>query len=289
MGIFDKAKKQAEQLKEKSLTALAQEKLNNFAESEKQKKNDKKEKEEILREKENQFIKRQESYITLFRPTKIMGDIEIDEINELLKINHASSNIKKEKGKLAKTGKAALAIATYGASLAVESVVKKKADDVIFSFDEIADYDLIENDISVASGGLGRALVGGATFGGAGAIVGGLTGKKKTKKSVDRLALQISTNEFYFPSIIITYINKETKTSSSDYVKAYNHAKETMACLDIIFKKQKDKESLKPESTESGTGIDPYEEIKKAKELLDMGIISEDEFNEKKIQLLNLK
>lgn len=287
MGIFDKAKKQAEQLKEKSLTALAQEKLNNFAESEKQKKNDKKEKEEILQEKENQFIKQQESYTALFRPTKIMGDIEIDEINELLKINHASSNIKKEKGKLAKTGKAALAIATYGASLAVESVVKKKADDVIFSFNEIADYDLIENDISVASGGLGRALVGGATFGSTGAIVGGLTGKKKTKKSVDRLALQISTNEFYFPSIIITYITKETKTSSSTYIDAYNHAKETMACLDIIFKKQKDKVSQKSESVESG--IDAYEEIKKAKELLDMGIISEEEFNEKKIQLLNLK
>ena len=35
-------------------------------------------------------------------------------------------------------------------------------------------------------------------------------------------------------------------------------------------------------------GSDPYEELKKAKELLDMGIISQDEFDQKKKELLNL-
>lgn len=33
---------------------------------------------------------------------------------------------------------------------------------------------------------------------------------------------------------------------------------------------------------------DPYEEVKKLKELLDMGIISEDEFNAKKKDVLGL-
>ena len=33
---------------------------------------------------------------------------------------------------------------------------------------------------------------------------------------------------------------------------------------------------------------DPYEEIKKLKELLDLGVITEEEFNQKKKSLLNL-
>ena len=51
----------------------------------------------------------------------------------------------------------------------------------IYSYDDIIDFELLEDGTSVASGGLGRALVGGALFGGAGAIVGGVTGKRKLK------------------------------------------------------------------------------------------------------------
>jgi predicted Zn-dependent peptidase len=34
--------------------------------------------------------------------------------------------------------------------------------------------------------------------------------------------------------------------------------------------------------------MDPYEEVKKLKELLDMGIVTEEEFQKKKKELLNL-
>ena len=34
--------------------------------------------------------------------------------------------------------------------------------------------------------------------------------------------------------------------------------------------------------------LDPYEEVKKLKELLDMGIVTEEEFQKKKKELLNL-
>jgi len=46
-----------------------------------------------------------------------------------------------------------------------------------------------------------------------------------------------------------------------------------------------------PESSEtaiSAMHIDPYEELKKLKELLDMGIVTEEEFTIKKKQLLKL-
>ena len=39
---------------------------------------------------------------------------------------------------------------------------------------------------------------------------------------------------------------------------------------------------------ETNAEVNPYEEIKKLKELLDMGILSQEEFDKKKKELLNL-
>ena len=39
---------------------------------------------------------------------------------------------------------------------------------------------------------------------------------------------------------------------------------------------------------EKSSSLDPYEELKKLKELLDLGIISHEEFDQKKKELLNL-
>lgn len=272
MGFLDKAKKSAQGIIEDKLEQLENEK------------EAKAEERELIAQKEKEFQDRQQENKRLFRATKVMGDIEIDENNKLLKIHNAQSNIKKASGKLVKSGKAILAFSTMGASLAIEHAMKPG--DVIFSFDEINDYDLMENDIAVASGGLGRAVAGGVLLGGVGAVVGGVTGKKKTKKSVENLALQITTNDFYFPSIIITYIDKEVKTKSSKYLDAMSTAKQTMACLDIIFQQIENMPKEEPIINESTSN--PYDEIKKAKELLDMGIISQEEFDEKKKQLLGL-
>src|SRR5690606_10900120 len=49
----------------------------------------------------------------------------------------------------------------------------------IYNYSDIVNFELLEDGESIASGGLGRALVGGALFGGVGAIVGGVTGKRK--------------------------------------------------------------------------------------------------------------
>ena len=49
------------------------------------------------------------------------------------------------------------------------------------------------------------------------------------------------------------------------------------------------KDSPPPEAAQSGqAAADPYEELKKLKELLDLGIVTEEEFGTKKKQLLDL-
>ena len=64
-------------------------------------------------------------------------------------------------------------------------------------------------------------------------------------------------------------------------------AKETMACLDIIFNQAENSKTEIKESVNQNAD-DPYEELKKTKELLDMGIITQEEFDAKKKQLLGL-
>lgn len=49
----------------------------------------------------------------------------------------------------------------------------------IYSFNDIIDYEINEDGETVSKGGLGNAVAGGLLFGGVGAIVGGVTGKKK--------------------------------------------------------------------------------------------------------------
>lgn len=52
---------------------------------------------------------------------------------------------------------------------------------LMFNYDDLVSFELLEDSESVASGGLGRAFAGGILFGGAGAIVAGVIGKKKQK------------------------------------------------------------------------------------------------------------
>ncbi len=64
---------------------------------------------------------------------------------------------------------------------------------IIFSYDDIISYELLQNGESITKGGLGSAIVGGAMFGGVGAIVGRITGSKKTKQEISEFRIKIIT------------------------------------------------------------------------------------------------
>ena len=90
---------------------------------------------------------------------------------------------------------------------------------------------------------------------------------------------------------MIPYITKEVKTKSNDYTKALSKAKETMSCLEGVFKVNEDSKGPQKVEIVSSTQTsddDPIEKVKKLKELLDLGVITEEEFDQKKKQLLNL-
>lgn len=60
----------------------------------------------------------------------------------------------------------------------------------VYNLSDILEFEYIEDSTSQVKGGLGSALVGGALFGGVGAIVGGVTGTKNTKKVVNEMKIK---------------------------------------------------------------------------------------------------
>lgn len=274
MGFMDKVKKATS-----DLTQQAQDKVNLSIEKAQQ-------------NHENAQLQKQEQkeLKATFNATNTMGDISIDSHNRLFKIKHASANIKKKTGFIKGGAKATAAMMTLGASVALEQAMKPS--DKVFSFDELRSFELLEDDSQVVGGGVGMALVGGAFFGVGGAIAGAMTGGKKTKKTVENLVLKINLNDMDFPCVMITYLNKSTKVSSNAYRDALSSAQETISCLKLILEQvspEKPDQTVAVNVTQATVSpIDPVEEIKKHKELLDMGIITQEEFDQKKRELLGL-
>lgn len=64
-----------------------------------------------------------------------------------------------------------------------------------YNYEDILSFELLEDGETITSGGLGRAVVGGLAFGAAGAIVGGVTGGKKSKSLCTSLSIKISIND----------------------------------------------------------------------------------------------
>lgn len=162
---------------------------------------------------------------------------------------------------------------------------KKKVDySRIYSYNDILSFELIENGNSISKGGVGRAIIGGVLFGGIGAIVGGSTGHKN-KQTCTMLNIKITLKNINIPNEYITFIYGETKKDSSVYKGAFYTAQEILSTLQIICEETKTSQSIDYQ-TPLNTENENVEEIKKYKKLLDEGIITQNEFEEKKEELL---
>lgn len=152
----------------------------------------------------------------------------------------------------------------------------------IYLYDDIVSFELLEDGDAKLKGGVGRALVGGFLFGGIGAIVGGSTGHK-IKNTCTTLQIKITLNNINHPNVYITFINFETKKDDYLYKTLFATAQEVMSTLQIICEHNKINEEIKKTNTELSNNID---EIKKYKQLLDIGAITQKEFDILKNELL---
>lgn len=148
----------------------------------------------------------------------------------------------------------------------------------VFNYSDIVDFELIQNGSSVVKGGLGSAVMGGALFGGVGAVVGSVVGKKKAVEEINEFRIKIVINDMLIPEAYINFIpNGKLKSNSFLFKAASISAQETLSLLTLITSSKNSSENT----------VSAADEIRKFKELLDEGIISQEEFDRKKAQLLN--
>lgn len=219
----------------------------------------------------------------IFTSSRDLGDISIDLQNRLFRIRNVSEKDTKRNNALSHPGKAALALSTAGTSIASE--ISMKADDRIFRFSQLKGYELMEDETVIDSGGaLDKAskdsvLVKSTKF------VANLAGKKKNRAEIESLMLKVFLDDIYFTEIGVPYIQSHTRVASGLYSSSVNLAHQTMSSLDLIIEDEKTRE---PALEQRPDLSDPVEQLKRLKELLDMNIINEEEFEIKKKEILGL-
>ena len=104
----------------------------------------------------------------------------------------------------------------------------------IYKFSDIVSYDLLIDDESQTKGGTGRAVAGGILFGGAGAVLGGVTGKRTTKKVINSMKIKITLDNFDKPVLLIPIIKAPTKADSMVYRMNEKIAQECLSVLELM-------------------------------------------------------
>lgn len=156
-----------------------------------------------------------------------------------------------------------------------------------FNFNELVNFELNEDGETITKGGsVGRAAVGGALFGGAGAIVASNSKSKKTESLVNNMYIRISLNNPWIKNSKIQIINFETKKNSLYYKNSKQLCDEIISALELISS-YSDEPALHNAETQINT-IDTAGELEKFHDLMVKGIITEEDFNLKKKALLGL-
>ena len=155
----------------------------------------------------------------------------------------------------------------------------------IYDYSELLGYEILEDGNTITKGGLGSAIVGGALFGGVGAVIGGLTGGKKSKEVVKSLKVKIVLDNKIVPAEYIELLKTEFKKDGFVYRAAKQEAEYIVAILASI---SAENEKNQANTSNMQNTTDSISEVKRYKELLDNGIITQDEFDKKKKELLNL-
>ena len=156
--------------------------------------------------------------------------------------------------------------------------------EIIYDFSLVSSYEIYEDGNSVVKGSAGRALIGGAFFGITGAIIGG-SGRRKIENNCNELKLLIRLNEINSPLIELVAINSPTIKDGVRYKNSIKSLQEICACFEYMINNKTLEESatIKKEQPKIKS---KKEHLLELKELLDEGLITEEDFNKKKQEIL---
>ncbi len=182
-------------------------------------------------------------------------------------------------------------------------------------FNEIQGIDISEDGTSVfnksTSSAVGRAVVGGLLFGGVGAIVGGVTGKSKEKKTLNSYKVTIQLSDISNPTYEIEFVTDpiESGTVGDEMMKqiktCVNKLKSVLTAIIkaneiqlnlqqaqaqaiLQAEAQKHLGSTEPNAIQEHNGSSSIaDELLKLSELHKLGVLTDEEFEVQKQKVLN--
>lgn len=161
-----------------------------------------------------------------------------------------------------------------------DNKLKKPGNPIILGFNQLADYSVTEDGKTIQKSGAGSAIAGGLLFGGIGLVAGGLVGRK-SKEIINKMSITIFVTSPWVESYTIPIITTPVKKGSFTYNLFKSNFENYTKLLDKIQTQASAEQS-------SHAVFSAADEIKKYKELLDMGAITQAEFDAKKSQILGL-
>lgn len=175
----------------------------------------------------------------------------------------------------------------------------------VYDFSDLFEFEILEDGGSIAkgttkgkvSGKTGGAIVGGLLFGPVGAVIGS-AGKRKiksktttvTKNTCTNLQVRIVLKDLQASPMIFSFISSEVTTDSFSYRVNIENARNLATTLAYIQSGKKDEELMQEqlETEKNNDSNNSVENLEKLFELKEKGVISEEEFEAKKKQILGL-
>ncbi len=204
----------------------------------------------------NKMLQRRISLIESFKTTKKIGKyLQIDEINQGVKIA-----------------------------------------DEFFEYENLFDCELLEDEkaVSVEKLGIGEAAVGGVLFGRAGAFLGALVGSEITLGACSSLKIRLTLKDTYVDTVCIPFIQEKTSKRSAEYKALKEKAESCYTALKVIvernnYSKENSKIDMNVDVDMKSSTVSIVTELRQYKELLDEGVLTQEEFEAKKKQLLGIE
>ena len=158
-----------------------------------------------------------------------------------------------------------------------------------YSFSDLINYEVYENGKSQVQGRAGSALIGGAFFGLGGAIAGG-SRSRSINETCNQLKLILRVNDFNCPEIVIIYVNNvDVDKNSSIYKKMKNNLQSVCSMLEYMLNEHTlEQSSAVKQEEKNPVNTSSKEQLKELKEMLDDGLITQEDYEKKKKQILGL-
>jgi hypothetical protein len=194
-------------------------------------------------------------------------------------------------------GMSGFAIDEKNSLLCLLSMQGKNVIPRVIPYADVVSAEITEDGSSITktsrSSQFGGALVGGVLLGGVGAVVGGLSGSKKTSQKIERVDLRVVIDDTNSPVHNVCFLNLEVGRSGIVHKAALDKARYWSGLLDVVIRRADQARVRDVNVVQNGKSKDTKpsgavaDELKKLADLKADGVLTEDEFQTQKQRLLS--